>query len=128
MFEMRFPDWAPPGAKTRFEGSRLSANSDMRPSPGAKNCHIHGTRRGKRSENLSKDQFGVLAKGTLRKLYSRIEAPWPELIEGICPLVHQMLNEHRELHKIAQQSHTSALDSLFIPNPYGERKGVCEKS
>jgi hypothetical protein len=42
-----------------------------------------GARRDESPKNLSKDQFGVLAKGTLRKLYSRIEAPWPELIEGV---------------------------------------------
>jgi hypothetical protein len=77
---------------------------------------------------LSKDQFGVLAKGTLRKLYSRIEAPWPELIEGICPLVHQMLNERRELHKIVQQAtHLLSIHCLY-QTPALERKGVCEKS
>jgi hypothetical protein len=99
----------------------------MRPSPGAKNCHIHGTRRGKRSENLSKDQFGVLAKGTLRKLYSRIRAPWPELIEGICPLVHQMLNEHRELRKIAQQAtHLLSIHCLY-QTPAGSARGFAKK-
>jgi hypothetical protein len=68
----------------------LSANSNMRPLQGAKTggqiLPYSGHAPRQRSENLSKDQFGVLAKGTLRKLYSRIEAPWPELIEGICPL------------------------------------------
>jgi len=105
----------------------LSANSNMRPSPGAKNCRIHGARRGKRSENLSKDQFGVLAKGTLRKLYSRIKAPWPELIEGVCPLVHQMLNEPRELHKIAQQAtHLLSIHCLY-QTPAGSARGFVRK-
>jgi hypothetical protein len=76
---------------------------------------------------LSKDQFGVLAKGTLRKLYSRIEAPWPELIEGICPLVHQMLNERRELHKIAQQAtHLLSIHCLY-QTPAGSARGFVKK-
>ena len=132
MFEMRFPEWAflhtvpakcPTQAKRGLEwatlgGSRLSANSNMRPLPwaktgGQKQPHSRHAPRQK-SENLSKDQFGVLAKGTLRKLYSRIEAPWPELIEGVCPLVHQMLNERRELHKIAQQAtHLLSIHCLY---------------
>jgi hypothetical protein len=99
----------------------------MRPSPGAKKWHIYSTRRGKRSENLSKDQFGVLAKGTLRKLYSRIEAPWPELIEGVCPLVHQMLNERRELHKIVQQAtHLLSIHCLY-QTPEGSARGFVKK-
>jgi hypothetical protein len=106
-----------------LQGSRLSANSNMRPSPGAKNWHIYSTRRGKRSENLSKDQFGVLAKGTLRKLYSRIEAPWPELIEGVLPSCTPDAERASRVAQNRSASHTSALDSLFIPNPYGERKG-----
>jgi hypothetical protein len=44
MFEMQFPDWASPGAKNPLQGSRLSANSDMRPSPGAKNTAIFTAR------------------------------------------------------------------------------------
>jgi len=124
---MRFPDWASPGGKTRFQGSRLRREQQHATFAWGKNCHIHSTRRGKRSENLSKDQFGVLAKGTLRKLYSRIEAPWPELIEGICPLVHQMLNERRELHKIAQQAtHLLSIHCLY-QTPAGSARGLVKK-
>jgi hypothetical protein len=64
-----------------LKGSFLSADSNMRPSnraetPGllAKQIANCGHAPSRKSENLSKDQFGVLAKGTLRKLYSRIFA------------------------------------------------------
>ena len=117
--------------ENRLEGSLLSADSNMRPSKrGEKprktmNC---GHAPSRKSENLSKDQFGVLAKGTLRKLYSRIKAPWPELIEGICPLVHQMLNERRELHKIAQQAtHLLSIHCLY-QTPAGSARGFVKKS
>jgi hypothetical protein len=81
----------------------------------------------RKSENLSKDQFGVLAKGTLRKLYSRIEAPWPELIEGIRPLIHQMLNERRELHKNAQQAtHLLSIHCLY-QTPAVSARGFVKK-
>ncbi len=88
MFEMRFPDWAQPSANIAFRGAferkQQYATFARGENRGPKTASRHAPRQ--RSENLSKDQFGVLAKGTLRKLYSRIEAPWPELIEGVCPL------------------------------------------
>src|SRR5882762_9749018 len=109
----------------------LSANSNMRPLQGAKTggqelpYSRHAPRQ--KSENLSKDQFGVLAKGTLRKLYSRIEAPWPELIEGALPSIHQMLNERRELHKIAQQAtHLLSIHCLY-QTPAGSARGFVKK-
>jgi hypothetical protein len=81
----------------------------------------------RKSENLSKDQFGVLAKGTLRKLYSRIEAPWPELIEGVSLLTHLMLNERRELHKNAQQAtHLLSIHCLY-QTPAASARGFVKK-
>ena len=126
MFEMRFPDWASPGGKNRL-GEPFEREQQHATFAWGQNWHIYSTRRGKRSENLSKDQFGVLAKGTLRKLYSRIEAPWPELIEGVCPLVHQMLNERRELHKIAQQAtHLLSIHCLY-QTPTESARGFAKK-
>lgn len=126
MFEMRSQIGPHPAGKPA-SGEPFEREQQHATFAWGSNCHIHGTRRGKRSENLSKDQFGVLAKGTLRKLYSRIEAPWPELIEGICPLVHQMLNERRELHKIAQQAtHLLSIHCLY-QTPAGSARGFVKK-
>ena len=81
----------------------------------------------RKSENLSKDQFGVLAKGTLRKLYSRIEAPWPELIEGETPSTHKMLSERREMHKNAQQAtHLLSIHCLY-QTPRAGARGFVKK-
>ena len=104
MFEMRFPDWASPGGKNHLREPFEREQQHATFARGQKLPYSRHAPR-QRSENLSKDQFGVLAKGTLRKLYSRIEAPWPELIEGIRPLVHQVLNERRELHKSLSKPH-----------------------
>jgi hypothetical protein len=81
----------------------------------------------RKSENLSKDQFGVLAKGTLRKLYFRIEAPWPELIEGVCLLTYLMPDERRELHKSPSKPHICSRFIVYTKPPAGSARGLAKK-
>jgi hypothetical protein len=76
-------------------------------------------------EFLLKERFG---NSIPESLLSQIQAPWPELIEGVSLLTHLMLNERRELHKNAQQAtHLLSIHCLY-QTPEGKRKGVCEKS
>ena len=119
-----------PRPKSTSKGALWSADSNMRPSiRGEKpnkstNC---GHAPSRKSEILSKDQFGVLAKGTLRKLYSRIQAPWPELIEGVCLLTHLMLNERRELHKSLSKPHICSRFIVYTKPLRGVQGGFGKK-
>ena len=66
MFEMRFPDWARPWANIAlgepFERKQQHATSTKGRKPGAKNCPIHGTRRGKGLKTCQKTNLEFLLK------------------------------------------------------------------
>ena len=66
MFEMRFPDWARPERENRFrepfERKQQHATFTKGRKPGAKNCPIHGARRGKGLKTCQKTNLEFLLK------------------------------------------------------------------
>src|SRR5882724_6102068 len=62
-------------------------------------------------ESLLKEPFG---NSIPESLLSQIQAPWPELIEGVCLLTHLMPDARREMHKSAQQAtHLLSIHCLY---------------
>jgi len=102
---------------------------------GAKNpqtWQTAGTRRVESQKTCQKTNLEFLLKEPFgnsipESLLSQIQAPWPELIEGVSLLTHLMLNERRELHKNAQQAtHLLSIHCLY-QTPAGSARGFVKK-